>query len=223
MARGSSRAPFQPPRFRGAQPAAPMPPTPHLKDLCPHFSWSTLGASPTFPAHRTLSQAKYMALLRWLRVTQKRSTMSDKWMALFAASRASAELPRRSTAGRRGRDQNGGGWGLLHTHTQSPPPPPCRAGAHSRFRPRLRCASSCFTLLSSAGFAPFLRSASPANVHAYCAALRETARPQGPGPGGGHRAEAGPGRGDGGQGPSPREGQRAASGHRGGDAGRPRT
>lgn len=110
------------------------------------------------------------------------------------------------TEGQRSERGGLGGVTHTHTHTQSPPPPPCRAGAHSRFRPRLRCASSCFTLLSSAGFAPFLRSASPANVHAYCAALRETARPQGPGPGGGHRAEAGPGRGGRRAGPEPEGG-----------------
>lgn len=54
---------------------------------------------PVFPAHRTLSQAKYMALLRWPMVRQSRSMMSERWIALLAASSASTEFPRRSTVG----------------------------------------------------------------------------------------------------------------------------
>lgn len=54
---------------------------------------------PVFPAHRTLSQAKYMALLRWLMVRQSLSMLSDRCIALLAASTASTEFPRRSTVG----------------------------------------------------------------------------------------------------------------------------
>lgn len=69
----------------------------HLKDLWLHLCWSSLEMRPVFPAHSTLSQAKYMALLRWLMVRHSRSTLSERCMALLAASRASTELPRRST------------------------------------------------------------------------------------------------------------------------------
>lgn len=71
---------------------------PHLKERWLHFSWSAWGTRPVLPAHRMLSQAKYMARLRWATVMQKRSTMSDRWMARLAASSASAELPSRNTA-----------------------------------------------------------------------------------------------------------------------------
>lgn len=54
---------------------------------------------PVFPAHRMLSQAKYMALLRWLMVRQSLSTLSERCMALLAASSASTLFPRRSTVG----------------------------------------------------------------------------------------------------------------------------
>lgn len=69
----------------------------HLKDLWLHLCWSSLETRPVFPAHRTLSQAKYMALLRWPIVRQSLSTLSERWMALLAASSASTEFPRRST------------------------------------------------------------------------------------------------------------------------------
>lgn len=54
---------------------------------------------PVFPAHNTLSHAKYMALLRWLTVRQSLRTPSERCMALLAASNASTEFPRRSTVG----------------------------------------------------------------------------------------------------------------------------
>lgn len=69
---------------------------------------------PVFPAHRTLSQAKYMALLRWLMVRQSFSTLSERCMALFAASSASTEFPKRSTT-----------W---HKHTSVVTPQHCYVG-----------------------------------------------------------------------------------------------
>ncbi|TNN36835.1 hypothetical protein EYF80_053001 [Liparis tanakae] len=56
------------------------------------------GARPVFPAHSTLSQTKYMALLRWPMVRHSRGTLSARWMALLAACSASTELPSRSTS-----------------------------------------------------------------------------------------------------------------------------
>lgn len=72
----------------------------HRNERWLHFSWSMCGTRPDFPAQRTLSQAKYMALFKWLTVTHRRRTLSDRWMALLAASRASAEFPSRNTGKR---------------------------------------------------------------------------------------------------------------------------
>lgn len=71
----------------------------YLNDLWLHLCWSSSEMMPVFPAHRMLSQAKYMALLRWLMVRQSLSTLSERCMALLAASRASTLFPRRSTVG----------------------------------------------------------------------------------------------------------------------------
>lgn len=69
----------------------------HLNDLWLHLFWSRLEMMPDFPAHRMLSQAKYMALFRWLRVRQSLRTPSERWMARLAASSASTEFPSRNT------------------------------------------------------------------------------------------------------------------------------
>lgn len=69
----------------------------HLKDLWLHLCWSSLDRMPALPAHTTLSQAKYIALLRWLMVRQSLSTLSERWIALLAACSASTEFPRRKT------------------------------------------------------------------------------------------------------------------------------
>lgn len=71
----------------------------YLNDLWLHLCWSSSEMMPVFPAHRMLSQAKYMALLRWLMVRQSLSTLSERCMALLAASSASTLFPRRSTVG----------------------------------------------------------------------------------------------------------------------------
>lgn len=71
----------------------------HLKDLWLHLSVSRPGRIPVFPAHRTLSQARKRARFRWDRVRQKRSTGSGRCKERWAPPRASAELPKRSTAG----------------------------------------------------------------------------------------------------------------------------
>lgn len=128
--------------------------------------WSSLERMPALPAHTTLSQAKYIALLRWLMVRQSLSTLSERWIALLAACSASTEFPRRKTV------------------TQQTPVTTqfwCFFVfvlffkkdwlLHSRFLVRLMCASSWLTVLWISAAALALCRVYPRSVHAYWAAL----------------------------------------------------